>query len=112
MQAIREYESELSIRFVHGLLELKRLALLGLSTPEDVQHRTPTFAIRIEGLHPDEAAEKLAGRGVFVWSGNFYAADLIDRLGLTDSGGVLRLGFTHYHTIDEVDLTLNALATL
>jgi cysteine desulfurase family protein (TIGR01976 family) len=112
MQAIQEYESELSIRFLQGLRELKRVALFGLSNPDDVQHRTPTFAIRVEGLHPDEAAEKLAGRGIFVWSGNFYAADLIDRLGLTDSGGVLRLGFTHYHTIDEVDRTLNALATL
>jgi cysteine desulfurase family protein (TIGR01976 family) len=112
MQAIQEYESELSLRFLQGLLELKRVALFGLSNPDEVQHRTPTFAIRIEGLHPDEAAEKLAGRGIFVWSGNFYAADLIDRLGLTDSGGVLRLGFTHYHTIDEVDRTLNALATL
>ena len=112
MQAIQEYESELSLRFLHGLHELKRAALFGLSNPDDIQHRTPTFAIRIEGLLPDEAAEKLAGRGIFVWSGNFYAADLIDRLGLTDSGGVLRLGFTHYHTIDEVDRTLNALATL
>jgi len=54
----------------------------------------------------------LAGRGIFVWSGNFYAADLIERLGLADSGGVLRLGFTHYHTIDEVDRTLGALAML
>src|SRR6266436_451675 len=52
-----------------------------------------------------EAAE-LAERGIFVWSGNFYAADLIERLGLSDSGGVLRLGFTHYHTIDEVDRTI------
>jgi len=112
MQAIQEYESELSLRFLCGLRELKRAALFGLSNPDDIQRRTPTFAIRIEGLHPDEAAENLAGRGIFVWSGNFYAADLIDRLGLTDSGGVLRLGFTHYHTIDEVDRTLNVLATL
>jgi cysteine desulfurase family protein (TIGR01976 family) len=112
MQAIQEYESELSLRFLRGLRELKRAALFGLSDPDDIQRRTPTFAIRIEGLHPDDAAENLAGRGIFVWSGNFYAADLIDRLGLTDSGGVLRLGFTHYHTIDEVDRTLNVLATL
>src|SRR5260370_41014965 len=107
MQAIQEYESELSLRFLHGLHELKRAALFGLSNPEDVQHRTPTFAIRIEGLHPDEAAEKLAGRGVFVWSGNFYAADLIVRLGLTASGRGVRLGFTHSHTTGDVDRTLN-----
>ncbi len=112
MEVIQEYESQLSLRFLHGLPELKRATLFGLGNPADVRHRTPTFAIRIEGLHPDEAAEKLAGRGIFVWSGNFYAADLIERLGLSDSGGVLRLGFTHYHTIDEVDRTIGALAML
>jgi cysteine desulfurase family protein (TIGR01976 family) len=112
MAAIQEYESHLSQRFLHGLHELKRAAVFGLNDPNQTRHRTPTFAIRLEGLHPDEAAEKLAHRGIFAWSGNFYAVDLIDRLGLTDSGGVLRLGFTHYHTIDEVDRTLDALATL
>jgi cysteine desulfurase family protein (TIGR01976 family) len=112
MEAIREYESHLSQRFLRNLHELKRATLFGLSDPDQTKLRTPTFAIRLEGIHPDEAAEKLAERGIFDWSGNFYAADLIDRLGLTASGGVLRLGFTHYHTIDEVDRTLNALATL
>jgi cysteine desulfurase family protein (TIGR01976 family) len=112
MGTIQDYESNLSIRFLHGLHDLKRVSLLGLSDPDAVRQRTPTFAIRIEGIHPDEAAEKLAEQGIFVWSGNFYAADLVDRLGLTGSGGMLRLGFTHYHTIDEVDRTLSALATL
>ena len=112
MGAIQEYESNLSLRFLHGLDDLERVALFGLSAPGEVRHRTPTFAIRIEGIRPDDAAEKLAERGIFVWSGNFYAADLVDRLGLTDSGGVLRLGFTHYHTIDEIDRTLAALAVL
>jgi cysteine desulfurase family protein (TIGR01976 family) len=112
METIQEYESNLSLRFLNGLQDLKRVALFGLSDPHRIRHRTPTFAIRIEGIHPEEAAEKLADLGIFVWSGNFYAADLIDRLGFTDSGGVLRLGFTHYHTIDEVDRTLGALAML
>jgi cysteine desulfurase family protein (TIGR01976 family) len=112
MNAIQEYESHLSLRFLQGLIDLKRAVLFGLSDPADVRHRTPTFAIRLEGLHPDEAAERLSHRGIFVWSGNFYAVDLIDRLGLTASGGVIRLGFTHYHTIDEVDRTLNVLATI
>lgn len=112
MEAVREYESHLSQRFLQGLPELKRATLFGLSDPNQTRRRTPTFAIRLEGFHPEEAAEKLADRGIFVWNGNFYAVDLIDRLGLADSGGVLRLGFTHYHTIDEVDRTLDALATL
>jgi cysteine desulfurase family protein (TIGR01976 family) len=112
MDAIREYESHLSVRFLDGLHDVKRAAVFGLSNRTEVSRRTPTFAIRLEGLHPDEAAEKLAHRGIFAWSGNFYAVDLIERLGCADSGGVLRLGFTHYHTVDEVDRTLDALATL
>jgi selenocysteine lyase/cysteine desulfurase len=112
MDAIQEYESHLSLRFLNGLPDLKRATLFGLADPIEIRHRTPTFAIRLEGIHPDDAAAKLADRGIFVWSGNFYAADLIDRLGLADSGGVIRIGFTHYHTIDEVDRTLDALATL
>ena len=112
MGTIQEYESNLSLRFLHGLHDLKRVSLFGLSAPGEVSHRTPTFAVRIEGIHPDEAAEKLAEQGIFAWSGNFYAADLVDRLELTNLGGVLRLGFTHYHTIDEVDRTLAALAML
>ena len=112
MDAIQEYESHLSLRFLNGLPDLKRATLFGLADPIEIRHRTPTFAIRLEGIHPDDAAAKLADRGIFVWSGNFYAADLIDRLGLADSGGVIRIGFTHYHTIDEVDRTLDALASL
>jgi selenocysteine lyase/cysteine desulfurase len=112
MRTIQQYESNLSLRFLHGLHDLKRVSLFGLSAAGEVSRRTPTFAIRIEGIHPDEAAEKLAEQGIFVWSGNFYATDLVDRLGLTESGGVLRLGFTDYHTIDEVDRTLGALAVL
>jgi cysteine desulfurase family protein (TIGR01976 family) len=112
MNAIQEYESRLSLRFLQGIADLKQAVLFGLRDPIDVRRRTPTFAIRLEGLHPDEAAERLHHRGIFVWSGNFYAVDLIDRLGLTASGGVIRLGFTHYHTIDEVDRTLDALATI
>src|SRR5260370_36830464 len=99
MQAIQAYENKMSLRFLHGLHELKRAALFGLSNPDDIQHRTPTFAIRIERLHPDEAAEKLAGRGIFVWSRSFYASHPIDRLGLTESAGRLRSAFRHYHPI-------------
>ena len=37
-------------------------------------------------------------------------AALIERLGLADVGGVLRLGLVHYSTADEVDRTLETLA--
>ena len=44
--------------------------------------------------------------------GHFYAIAVVDRLGLADRGGVVRLGFAHYNTPEEVDRVLGALAEL
>jgi selenocysteine lyase/cysteine desulfurase len=46
---------------------------------------------------------------MFTWDGNFYAQALIERLGLQETGGVLRLGLVHYNTPAEVGRLLEAL---
>jgi selenocysteine lyase/cysteine desulfurase len=63
----------------------------------------------LEGVPPDLVAQKLGDIGIFVWSGDFYAVDLIKRLGLEESGGVVRVGFVHYNTVEEVDRVLEVL---
>ena len=56
----------------------------------------------------DEAIE-LAEHGIFVTDGDYYAFEVMKSLGHADSGGLVRLGFVHYNTEDEVDQTLSAL---
>ncbi len=36
----------------------------------------------------------------------------MDRLGVLDQGGLVRIGFVHYNTIEEVDRALEALTDL
>jgi selenocysteine lyase/cysteine desulfurase len=36
----------------------------------------------------------------------------MERLGLQDTGGAVRVGFCHYNTADEVDRVLEELAAL
>jgi len=36
----------------------------------------------------------------------------MERLGLLDSGGAVRIGFCHYHSTEDVDRVLGALAEL
>ena len=103
--AIRTYEHDLGERFLAGLPP--RCTLYGLPTMEG---RVPTFAFTLDGLSPPEAAERLADRDIAVWSGNYYAVEVMRRLGLAD--GAVRVGIVHYNTADEVDLLLEALATL
>jgi cysteine desulfurase family protein (TIGR01976 family) len=103
--AIAAYEGELGGRFLNGLPDSCRL--YGLPTMEG---RVPTFAFTVEGHTPREAAERLGERGLAVWHGNYYALEIMERLGLGD--GAVRAGIVHYNTAEEVDRLLDALAEL
>ncbi len=70
----------------------------------------PTFALTVEGLAPREVALRLGEAGLAVWEGNYYAVEVMERLGLPD--GAVRVGIVHYNTADEVDRLLSELARL
>jgi cysteine desulfurase family protein (TIGR01976 family) len=110
--AIHAHERDLSLRFLEGLARIPRVRLWGIADPTRVDERTPTFAIRVGDQHPAETAEKLGQRGIFVWDGHYYAITIMERLGLLDSGGAVRVGFCHYHGTQDVDRVLDALASL
>ena len=71
-----------------------------------------TIAVTAADRTPQEIAEHLAAREIYVWNGNLYALELSERLGLEERGGFLRLGLVHYNTPDEVDRLLQALDEL
>jgi cysteine desulfurase family protein (TIGR01976 family) len=103
--AIVAHERELGRRFLDGLPDM--VELYGLPTMEG---RVPTFALNIPGRSPDEVARHLGDRGIFVWHGDYYAIEVMKRLGLPD--GAVRVGIVHYNTAEEVDRLLSELATL
>jgi selenocysteine lyase/cysteine desulfurase len=82
--------------------------LYGLPTMEG---RVSTFAFNVGSLAPDVAAARLGDAGFAVWHGNYYAVEVMKRLGLQDEGA-LRAGIVHYNTADEVDGLLAAIANL
>jgi len=112
MEAIRAYERLLSVRFIEGAARTPGLRLYGIADAARFGERTPTFAVRAGGRHPLETAKALGERGIFVWDGHYYALALMERLGLQDTGGAVRVGFCHYNTADEVDRVLEELAAL
>ncbi|TMK68105.1 MAG: cysteine desulfurase-like protein [Actinobacteria bacterium] len=111
-EAIGAHEATLSRRFLHGVGVIDDLRLYGIAEPDRVAERTPTFAVRLGDQHPLETAKLLGERGIFVWDGHYYALELMERLGLQESGGAVRVGFCHYNTADEVDRVLAELASL
>ena len=104
--AIRTHERALGERFLTGLSE--RCTLHGLPTMDG---RVPTFAFTVDGLSPRAVAERLAEREIAVWDGDYYAVEVMARLGLQPEGAV-RAGLVHYNTAGEVDRLLTALEEL
>jgi cysteine desulfurase family protein (TIGR01976 family) len=103
---IQAQERALGQRFLDGLPA--SCTLYGLQTMEG---RVPTFAFNVAGRSPRFVAEQLAARDIAVWDGDYYAVEVMERLGLGTAGAV-RAGFVHYNTAAEVDRLLQALAEL
>jgi cysteine desulfurase family protein (TIGR01976 family) len=85
-------------RLWDGLSGISGVTLYG---PPPGSPRTPTVAFTVSGRPADEVARHLAGLGVFVSSGDFYATTVVERLGLRD--GLVRAGCACYTTEEEVD---------
>jgi cysteine desulfurase family protein (TIGR01976 family) len=103
-EAITAHEHGLGARFLDGLPEGVRLH--GAPT---MAGRVPTFALTFD-RSPEEIAAALGERGIFVWHGDYYAVEVMRRLGLPD--GAVRVGIVHYNTADEVHRLLQELRTL
>ena len=106
MAAIKTYEQTISERLVGGLSAVPGVTVWGVTDPERLNDRTPTLALTVAGWSASELAAELGRRGIFTWDGDFYAVNLVERLGLVESGGLLRAGFVHYNTLVEVDRLL------
>ena len=102
MTALRAHEFELSRSLLSALGQVPGLRLYGLSDPHKLDQRVPTFSFRLEGKRPLEVAEALDAQGIYVWDGNYYALAVTERLGVEDSGGMVRVGAVHYNTPEEV----------
>ena len=100
---VAEYEQQLIDRLITGLKSIPRVRIYGITDRAEWDKRVATVSIRKEGLTPEALATKLAEQNIFVWNGNFYALSISERLGVEQSGGLVRIGLAHYNTIEEVD---------
>jgi cysteine desulfurase family protein (TIGR01976 family) len=107
---IHGHERALAERFLSGVSGLPKVTIHGVPDADD--RRVATFALSVDGISAEEVAAVLAGRGIYVWSGHYYALNAIERLGFLEEGGLIRIGFVHYNTAAEVDRALEALASL
>lgn len=103
MSAIHVHERAMSLAVLERIGSLPGLTMHGIVDPARVGERVPTFSFTLAGSAPREVAEHLARQGISAWDGDFYAWELVRHMGLADAGGLLRIGFVHYNTLEELD---------
>jgi cysteine desulfurase family protein (TIGR01976 family) len=106
MSAIRAYERPLAERLIAGLRDIPGVTIYGITDLAHFDQRAPTAAFTLDGYTPRQVAERLGQEGIFVWDGNYYALAVTERLGVEESGGMVRVGIAHYNTAAEVDRLL------
>jgi cysteine desulfurase family protein (TIGR01976 family) len=82
-----------------GLASVEGVKLYG---PPPEALRTSTVAFTVANVASSEVARQLSLRGVYVSHGDFYAATVVEQLGLGPEG-LVRAGCACYTTQEEVD---------
>ena len=99
MQQLAKIEGDLFAPLLEGLLDTPGVTVWG---PHDLASRAPTVSFTVDSMTTDRVAQELAAKKIAVWSGDSYAMEIVERLGLTNSGGVVRAGIARYVDSEDV----------
>jgi selenocysteine lyase/cysteine desulfurase len=103
MSAMRAYETELSKKLIGIVESVPGTRIHGITDPERLDERVPTVSFTLEGRDPERIADEIGNHGIYVWNGHNYALAIVERMGLLEAGGMVRVGPVHYNTLDELE---------
>jgi cysteine desulfurase family protein (TIGR01976 family) len=109
MAALRQYETELVTHLLEVLGGIPGVKVFGITDPAQFDARVPTVVFTHERYTAEAIAEHLAAQHIYVWDGNYYALEIMTRLG---HEAMVRVGLAHYNTHEEIERLAAALRTL
>ncbi|MGL4736007.1 MAG: aminotransferase class V-fold PLP-dependent enzyme [Cellulosilyticaceae bacterium] len=109
MSRIYEESSALAKRFVDGVRDLEGINLYG---DLEATVRTPVVALNLRDYDSAEVADELAERFDIATRAGAHCAPEVHRAFGTMEQGMVRLSFSHFNTVEEVDLAIQALRQL
>lgn len=102
------HETQLCNQLLNGISQLP-LRIVGRDHTEG---REANIALTSTKKSSAVMSQHLATKDIAAGNGNFYAARLLGKVGISDiEDGVLRVSFSHYNTAEEVDRVIEALKT-
>lgn len=111
MNALGEYERELAAHLIAVLQAAPGVRIAGITDAARLHERVPTVVFTHDACTPADVAIHLAKQHIYVWDGNYYAVEIMRRLG-REEHGMVRVGLAHYNTHEEIERFAAALASL
>ena len=102
MSAMQAYETELSRELIGIIESVPEARVHGITDINRLGERVPTVAFTLAGKRPEQMAEAIGKQGIYVWNGHNYALAIVERMGLLEAGGMIRVGPVHYNTKEEL----------
>ena len=103
MSAMQVYEAELSKKLIGIVESVPGTRIHGVTDISRLDERVPTVSFTVEGKDPEQLAKAIGDNNIYVWNGHNYALAIVERLGLLEAGGMIRVGPVHYNTMDELE---------
>ena len=114
-RVVREHENRLKTSFITGAEKIPGLHIYGVTDLNRLQERTATFAVSVDGVHPEILCKQLTDANIYCTSGNHYCTfwdEQFSEQGINGTDGVTRIGFLHYNTMEDVERVLNTLENI
>lgn len=105
-EELHNRQHELTTMFWNALTQMKGVKVYG---PPPHMPRTSTISFTIEGQTSESVTSQLAEKGLFTSNGDFYAATIVEQLGVE---GLVRVGFACYTTPEDVSRLLEGVSNL
>jgi cysteine desulfurase/selenocysteine lyase len=102
IEAIKEHEGNLLRHALRRLTEVPGLKIYGPS----VEHKGAIVSFTVENAHPEDLAQLLDRRGVYVRHGHHCTMPLHELLGVS---ATVRASFACYNTLEDVDALVSAI---
>src|SRR5262245_27257449 len=102
MSAMQAYEIGLSRELIKIIESVPGKRIHGITDLNRLDERVPTVSFTLEGKRPEQIAEAIGKQGIYVWNGHNYALAIVERMGLLEAGGMIRVGPVHYNTKEEL----------
>jgi cysteine desulfurase family protein (TIGR01976 family) len=98
---IAAHETSIGARLLDFLDSKAGVRIIGPAR-SDGAHRVPTISFAVAGRDAAEIPAAMDRHRIGIRYGHFYVKRFIDRLGLSEQNGVVRVSMVHYNTDEEI----------